>query len=100
MVPLVLGGCGAQRQQPEPTPGSSDRWHVFVSGPRGDESRIEPCLKDAAIDEAIQTLDLPSTHLGIKLQKSAGEEDARRIAECLTGNLESGEVSIGSPARR
>lgn len=97
LIPLALGGSG-EPAEPGISPGASDRWHVYVSGPRGDDGRIEHCLDDDAVDESIQTADLPSTNLSIKLHTSATEEDAKRIAGCLNQNLDSGEVSISSPA--
>lgn len=98
LIAFAAGGCGTEPDDPPITPGSSDRWHVHVTGPRGDDSRIEDCLDDLAIEESIQTANLPSTHLSIKLQTTAAEADAKRIADCLHQSLESGDVSIASPA--
>jgi hypothetical protein len=77
------------------TPGTSDRWVVGVSGPRS--GAIDPCIEDPAIEESIQSANLPSTHLSIKLREAAKKEDAERIADCLRRRLKSGDVSIVSP---
>jgi hypothetical protein len=82
----------------EMTPGPSDRWNVSVLGPRSGAS-IEHCLEDPLIEESVQTANLPSTHLGIKLLETAAQEDAERIADCLRESLGNGEVSITSPKR-
>jgi hypothetical protein len=54
-------------------------------------------MDDPSIEESIQSLDMPSSHLGIKLKASATAEDAQRIADCLRQTLKTGEVSISSP---
>jgi hypothetical protein len=54
-------------------------------------------LEDPIIDEAVQSANLPSTGLGIKLLEAAEKEDAERIADCLRESLRRGEVSITSP---
>ncbi|MBT2554914.1 hypothetical protein [Arthrobacter sp. ISL-5] len=77
------------------TSGTSDRWIVGVSGPRS--GVIDPCLKDPIIEESIESANLPSTHLSIKLREAAKKEDADRIADCLRRGLKSGDVSIISP---
>lgn len=77
------------------TLGTSDRWIVGVSGPRS--GAIDPCLEDPVIEESIQSANLPSTHLSIKLREAAKKEDAERIADCLRRGLKSGDVSIISP---
>lgn len=94
---LVLGSCGTAPGETEFTPGPSDRWHVSVLGPR--DGSIDHCLEDPLIEESVQTANLPSTHLGIKLLETAAQEDAERIADCLRESLISGEVSITSPKR-
>ena len=62
------------------------------SGPYGQ------CLDDPVIDEAFQSADYPSSHLGIRLAASATATAARRIADCLQTNLESGTVTVTAPA--
>ena len=81
----------------EITPGPSDRWNVSVLGPR--DGSIDHCLQDPLIEESVQTANLPSTHLGIKLLETAAQEDAERIADCLRESLGSGEVSITRPKK-
>jgi hypothetical protein len=95
---LALGSCGTAPGEKDITPGSSDRWNVSVLGPRGGAS-LDHCFEDPLIEESVQTANLPSTHLGIKLLETARQEDAERIADCLRESLGSGEVSITSPKR-
>jgi hypothetical protein len=75
--------------------GASDRWIVGVSGPRN--GAIGECLEDAIVEESIQSADLPSTHLSIKLRAEAKKEDADLIADCLRDRLKSGDVSVVGP---
>lgn len=96
LLPLALGSCGSDPGDANVTTGTSDRWLVGVSGPRSG-APLDPCLKDPIIEESIQSANLPSTHLSIKLLETATKEDAERIAECLRRRLNSGDVSITSP---
>jgi hypothetical protein len=93
---LSLGSCGSGSTEIRVTTGTSDRWLVGVSGPRGG-SPLDPCLKDPAIEESYQSTDLPSTHLSIELLQTATKEDAERIADCLRQRLTSGNITIHSP---
>ena len=95
VFPLVLGSCATLPGEINVSPGESDRWVVGVAGQRS--GAIDPCLEDPIIEESIQSANLPSTHLSIKLRKTAKEEDAERIADCLRRRLKSGDVSIISP---
>jgi hypothetical protein len=76
----------------DPTSGAGDRWFVAVSGPRS--GVIDSCLKDPIVEESIQSADLPSSKLSIKLRIEAKKEDADRIADCLRHGLKRGEVSV------
>lgn len=96
VLPLVLGSCGTAAGQSSISPGTSDRWHVSVLGAR-DGAAIGHCFEDPLIEQSIESANLPSTHLAIKLLETATQEDAGRIADCLRENLGSGEVSITSP---
>ncbi|MGY4544041.1 hypothetical protein ACVWY0_003984 [Arthrobacter sp. UYNi723] len=58
---------------------------------------MEHCFEDPLIEQSIESADLPSTHLGIKLLETATQQDAERIADCLRPSAGSGEVSITSP---
>ena len=98
LLPLALAGCGGAADGTSITPGTSDRWNVSVLGPR-DGASTDHCFEDPLIEESLQSADLPSTHLGIKLLETATQEDAERIADCLRDRLSSGEVSIRSPKR-
>lgn len=97
LLPLALGSCGTAPAETSITTGTSNGWSVAVLGPRGG-APIEHCLEDPLIEESLQTANLPSTHLGIKLVPEATREDAARIADCLQRSLSSGEVSITGPA--
>lgn len=98
LLPLALASCGGAADETSITPGTSDRWSVSVLGPR-DGASTDHCFEDPLIEESLQSADLPSTHLGIKLHETATQEDAERIANCLRERLSSGEVSIRSPKR-
>lgn len=97
LLPFALGSCGRASGETSITPGTSDRWHVSVLGSRGGAA-IEHCFEDPLIEQSIESLDLPSTHLSIKLLETATEDDAERIADCLKPSIGSGEVSITSPS--
>lgn len=94
---MSMAGCGASGADADPsaTNGTSNRWHVGVLGPRS--GPYDQCVNDRSIEEAFQSADMPSSHLGIKLVASATAEDAQRIADCLRQTLQTGEVSISSP---
>jgi hypothetical protein len=96
LIPLVLVGCGAAPGATVVTPGTSDRWHVTVLGAM-DGASIGHCFEQAPIEEAIQSADLPSTHLDIKLLETATQEEAEQIADCLRPNVGKAKVSISSP---
>lgn len=90
LLTLALGSCAQIPNDVNIATGTSDRWLVGVSGPRS--GGIDGCLEDPVIEEAIESANLPSTHLGIKLREAAKEEDAKRIADCLRRGLKSGDV--------
>lgn len=95
LLSLALGSCARVPDEVCIATGTSDRWLVGVSGPRS--GGIARCVEDPIIEETIESANLPSTHLGLKLQEAAKEEDAKRIADCLRRGLNSGDVSIVSP---
>lgn len=94
---LALTGCASGPAQPLPSlqPGTTDRWTVTVSQPRFRSD--ERCGSDPSVDNAVLSADLPSSGLGITFKPGASEDDAVRVAECLQGALESGDISILSP---
>ncbi|PTT62691.1 hypothetical protein DBR22_16955 [Arthrobacter sp. HMWF013] len=96
LLPLALGSCGTGSGTTGITPGTSDRWYVSVLGPR-DGGAIDHCFEDPLIDQSIESADLPSTHLSIKLLGTGTQGDAERIADCLKPGAGSGAVSITSP---
>ena len=95
VLSLSLGSCAVIPGGADITIGASDRWIVGVSGPRS--GAVDPCLDDPIIEESLESANLPSTHLTIKLRETAKKADAERIADCLRRSLTSGDVSIISP---
>lgn len=75
--------------------GEDDRWGVGVLHPRFEGSST--CHEDPSVDLAVQSADMPSSRLGMRLLAGSTEADAFRIAECLASELSSGEISISSP---
>lgn len=106
-VVLAVAGCGHggadgrtgnASGNPGNEPGNAPgTWTVDVAGERS--GPYGQCLDDPVIDEAFQSADYPSSHLGIRLAASATAADAERIAECLRRNLTSGVVTVTGPAR-
>jgi hypothetical protein len=94
LLPLVLVACGETPNEATTSSAPPGRWHVSVLGPRENDASIEHCLEDPLIEEAIQSANLPSTHLSIKLLETATQKEAERIADCLRAIAGSGEVSI------
>ncbi|GAA3270986.1 hypothetical protein AAU01_13420 [Paenarthrobacter aurescens] len=94
LLPLALVSCGEVPSEETISSDPSGRWHVSVLGPRESDASIEHCLEDPLIDEAIQSANLPSTHLSIRLLETATQKEAERIADCLRANVGSGKVSI------
>ena len=98
-VVLAVAGCGhagADGRTGTPSGNAPGTWTVDVAGERS--GPYGQCLDDPVIDEAFQSADYPSSHLGIRLAASATAADAERIADCLQRNLESGTVTITAPA--
>ena len=96
LLPLALASCGGAADETSISPGTSDRWSVSVLGPR-DGASTDHCFEDPLIEESLQSADLPSTHLGIKLLETATQEGAERIADCLRPGVGGAEVAIRSP---
>ena len=106
-VVLAVAGCGHSGADgrtgnasgnPGNEPGNAPgTWTVDVAGERS--GPYGQCLDDPVIDEAFQSADYPSSHLGIRLAASATAADAERIADCLQRNLESGTVTVTGPPR-
>lgn len=92
---LSVVGCGSGGAPADPNTPKSDRWNLGVRGQRS--GPYSQCFDDPSIEEALQSADLPSSHLGITLVGSATAEDAQRIADCLKQTLKTGEVSISGP---
>ena len=104
-VVLAVAGCGHRagsdsgtgNASGNPSGNASGTWTVGLVGERS--GPYERCQDDPVIDEAIQSADYPSSHLGIRLAASATAADARHIADCLQRNLKSGTVTVTGPAR-
>lgn len=94
-LPLLLSACAApQPSEYERTLSADDRWGVGAKYPVYAEM---PCKGDSSVEIAVQSADLPSSHLGFRLTSDATEENAIRVAACLEEHLDSGKVSISSP---
>lgn len=109
----ALGSCATIPEPPgeEPTPipgatessvsveylavGTTATWQVSVlyPSPHPDSS----CAEDESVESSVMTLDMPSSHVNYSLQEGATEDDARRVAACLTRVLESGFVTVAPP---
>jgi len=74
---------------------ADDRWGVAVTYPVF--SSLAECEDDPSVESAVQSADMPSSRLGIRLKAGASETDAIRIADCVAPLLSSGELTIVSP---
>lgn len=98
VLAMMLTACsGVGSNAYDRVPGDGEFWSVGVADPRFDSRNS--CLEDPSILTSVQSADLPSSRLGIELVSGATEEDAVRIADCLSAALVSGEISIGSPSK-
>lgn len=94
---MLLGACSAP---PDPgkytrTASTDDRWNVAVSYPA--YSSLAGCDDDPNVESAVQSADMPSSKLGIRLKAGSSEADALRIADCVAAALSSGELTIAAP---
>ena len=97
VLALLLAGCaGSPPDSFRRTSSSDGSWNVGATHPRYDT--LSPCDKDASIERAVISNDLPASQLGIRLLPGSTEKDAVRIAECLARTLTSGEIWISSPS--
>ncbi|WP_167043847.1 hypothetical protein [Salinibacterium sp. ZJ454] len=107
----VLTGCasstGSPVFDPEQTAGASSgsyeretgedtSWGVGATDPRYES--LSPCSEDPSIETAVQSADLPSSRLGMRLVPGSTEADALRIADCLAIALTGGQIWISAPA--
>jgi hypothetical protein len=95
---VALAGCsGASFGAYDRVTGGGETWSVSVADPRFES--LDSCSEDPSVAVALQSADLPSSSLGIQLVAGSTEDDAVRIADCLTTALVSGEISIISPVK-
>ena len=66
-------------------------WVIAIDHPRGD---WHGCFDDAAVDEALMSADLPSSHATATLKATATTDDVERIAACLERSLIGGTTTI------
>ena len=97
---FLLSACAASPQPGEYTRtiSADDRWSVGVEHPVFVTSAVgTACEDDSSVETAVQSADMPSSHIGYRLIGGASESDALRIAACLEESLSSGTISISSP---
>jgi hypothetical protein len=97
---FLLPACAASPQPNEymRTISADDRWSVGVEHPVFATSAAgTACEDDLSVETAVQSADMPSSHVGFRLIAGASEADALRVAACLEESLSSGTISISSP---
>ena len=98
---FLLPACAASPQPGEymRTTSADDRWSVGVEHPvfATPAAGTAACEEDPSVETAVQSADMPSSHIGFRLIAGASEEDALRVAGCLEDSLSSGTISISSP---
>lgn len=72
-------------------------WVVTIRDPEGEWAG---CFEDDAVAESLTTLDMPPSSATATFAPQAGEEDVRRVVDCLDRVLAGGDVSVGVTARR
>lgn len=93
---VLLAACAPAAPAAYPRSASADdRWGVGVSFPVYES--LDHCEDDPSVENALMTADLPTSHLGIRLNAGASEVDAVRVASCVGQALSSGKVTILSP---
>jgi hypothetical protein len=107
----VVTGCASSTGSPEFAPeqtigapsaayerqtGDDTSWGVGATDPRYES--LSQCSEDPSIETAVQSLDLPSSRLGMRLVPGSTEADALRIADCLATTLTGGQIWISAPA--
>ena len=66
-------------------------WVIAVDHPQGE---WHGCFDDAAVDEALMSADLPSSHATATLKSTATTDDVEWIAACLERSLIGGKTTI------
>jgi hypothetical protein len=79
------------------TSGPAGTWQVSVLYP--DPLPDASCAGDESVASSLMSLDMPSSHVNYSLREGATENDARRVAECLAGVLDSGAITVSPPAQ-
>lgn len=93
---VLLAACATAAPAGYPRVASADdRWGVGVSFLVYES--LEHCEDDPSVENALVTADLPTSHLGIRLNAGSSEVDAVRVASCVGQALSSGKVTILSP---
>jgi hypothetical protein len=94
---MTITGCGASLPGYgyERSVGEGEFWWVGAIDPRF--TSVDGCTNDAEVSESIQSLDMPSSRLSLRLVLGATEDDALRIADCLATELSSGKIWIQAP---
>lgn len=77
------------------TVGTAATWQVSVLYP--DPLPDAACGEDESVESSVMSLDMPSSHVNYSLRDGATDDDARRVAACLTGVLDSGSITVSPP---
>lgn len=85
---IMAGGAPPTRGAAIPGDGP---WVIAIDHPQGDWN---VCFDDAAVDEALMSADLPSSHATATLKTTATTDDVERIAACLERSLTGGTTTI------
>lgn len=88
--------AGAPSTSYERETGEDTSWGVGATDPRYES--LSPCSEDPSVEMAVQSADLPSSRLGMRLVPGSTEADALRIADCLAIALRGGQIWISAPA--
>ena len=92
---LLIACAGSPSSSYDRRSSEGGSWGVSVVNPRFESPTA--CHEDPSVDMALQSADMPSSHLGVRLKPDSTEADALRVAECLSTALTSGEINVSSP---
>jgi hypothetical protein len=98
LLALGLAGCasgGTSRAIPVTWRDGPEPWSIELSAPTGP---FDTCLQDDAIHEAVQSADLPASHVAATLATGSDSEDVHRILDCLVDSMTGGEITVVGPS--
>lgn len=88
---VLLAGCGPDVPGEVPARGDGEVWVVSLDHPEGDWA---VCLTDEAVADSVMTADVPTSAASATFGASAGEEDVRRVLDCLDRALTGGDAGV------